>query len=69
VGVFSGWTDGFPDNFVATNDSALVHSGKFGVGFGAVGSLSDLSQRLTTTPGPKLQHQLLAGQHDSRPTR
>jgi hypothetical protein len=51
TGNFSGWTGGFPDNFVAAGDTALVHSGQFGVGFGAVGSLSDLSQTLTTIPG------------------
>jgi len=51
TGNFSGWTGGFPDNFVATGDTALVHSGKFGVAFGASGSLSDLSQTLTTIPG------------------
>jgi PEP-CTERM motif-containing protein len=50
-GDFSGWTGGFPDNFVATDDAALVHSGQFGVAFGAVGALSDLSQTLTTIPG------------------
>jgi len=50
TGDFTGWTGGFPDNFVASGDSFLVHSGAYGVAFGST-RLSHLSQTLTTTVG------------------
>jgi hypothetical protein len=50
TGDFTGWTGGFPDNFVASGDAFLVHSGTYGVAFGST-QLSYLSQTLTTTVG------------------
>ena len=51
TGDFTGWTGGFPDNFVASGDASLVHTGTKGVAFGSVESLSDLSQSLATVSG------------------
>jgi hypothetical protein len=50
TGDFTGWTGGFPDNVVFTGNSDYVHSGTFGVGFGAA-YLSNLSQSLSTVTG------------------
>jgi hypothetical protein len=52
TGDFTGWTGGFPDNFVATGaaNTDFVHTGNKGVAFGAT-SLSVLSQSLTTVAG------------------
>lgn len=50
TGDFTGWTGGFPDNFVASGNPFFIHSGTYGVAFGAT-SLSYLSQTLTTTAG------------------
>lgn len=52
TGDFTGWTGGFPDNFVATGtaNSSYVHTGNKGVAFGAT-YLSALSQSLATVAG------------------
>jgi hypothetical protein len=49
TGDLTGWTSG-GGNIVASG-SSFVHSGTFGVAFGAVGVTSPLSQALSTTPG------------------
>jgi hypothetical protein len=51
-GNFTGWTGGLPDNVVFSGapNSAFVHTGSYGVGFGST-SLSSLSQTLTTVAG------------------
>jgi hypothetical protein len=51
TGNFTGWTGGLPNDIVFSGipNSAYVHTGNFGVGFGSSGlPLSTLSQTLTT---------------------
>ena len=51
-GNFTGWTGGLPDNvvFSGSPNSAYVHTGSYGVGFGS-NSLTTLSQTLSTVAG------------------
>lgn len=57
TGDFTGWTNVGSGNFVNSSASCnagfnnCVHSGNFGVSFGAVGSEAPLGQTLATTPG------------------
>src|SRR5438874_212726 len=52
TGTFSGWTLTGNTGFSGiTNDPALVHSGNFAAFFGAVGSLTFLSQTVSDTAG------------------
>src|SRR5947207_636214 len=52
TGTFSGWTLTGNTGFSGiTNDPAVVHSGNFAAVFGAVGSLTFLSQTVSDTAG------------------